>query len=68
MKESLGYALFEYTNVKEIWNLIGKALRMNIEYKEVMFGLYEMESSTSFTINNILVCINYATFKINNKC
>ena len=66
--ETTEHMLFNCKRVNDIWKLISRCLKVNIQWKTIVCGFIASEQSKHIEFLNVSIsCIAYTMFKYNNK-
>lgn len=68
--ENTKHMLFECNRIYNIWNQLSESLEINIEWKQIVTGLFdeELESEQVTFINLLISTVIYTIFKHNSHC
>ena len=66
--ENHKHMLYDCVKVKQIWNVLGNCLNVDIRWKHIVIGYFTDLNVTTNNINMLCSQIAYSIFKANNNC
>jgi len=68
IKEDIQHMLYGCRKVNCIWETVGKAIHVDLQWKHIVLGYYQYQNVTTKSLNCLLSTVAYSIFKANNQC